>query len=80
MDSPVEKMPSALRFNPGIRLACCWGEMEKKMRGGDQRAPVFLGQPASLVWMAPVSPKELCPGPVDLFSTLVPGGALRVLT
>jgi len=22
-DRPVEKMPSALRLNPGIRLVCC---------------------------------------------------------
>lgn len=35
MDSPVEKMPKALRFRPGIRLACCWESkyMEKCVKG-----------------------------------------------
>ena len=36
MDSPVEKMPKALRFSPGIRLACCWEskDTEKRVKGG----------------------------------------------
>lgn len=62
-DSPVEKMPSALRFNPGIRLACCWEQKRRtQMRGGDRGGPARLGPS---VWRASISPSAL-PWPRDL--------------
>ena len=55
-------------------------KMEKKLRGGDLRGPACLGQPPSLVWMAPVPPHQLRPGPADLFLTLLQGRALQTST
>lgn len=59
---------------PGDQIGLLLGtEMEKKMRGGDQKVSACLGQPPSLVRMALVSANELCAGPVDFFPALLPG-------